>query len=156
MTRLSNLRSRLLEFYTSAEMTPQARGKHFEQWLGDLLGTYDLDPNLDIVNAGEQIDFTFWHGDLFVVGEARWRTDPVDTPQVRDFFGKLHERPAFALGLIVSMGGFTEPALGYISRHAGNRTVLTVGRSDLDAVLRGEPEFPTWLGRTLRHRLDHP
>ena len=145
-----------LEALDTSSMTPQARGLAFERWLGGFLRVYGVSPSLNVVNCGEQIDVTFWHGQLFVIGEARWRAMPVDTPQVRDFFGKLLERPPFTLGLVLSLGGFTEPAAGYLSRHAGSRTVLMASRGDLAAWLAASPEFPAWLELNLRRRLDHP
>jgi len=154
--RLVELHAELSGLTEAQDVTPQARGKQFENWLGELFALYDLAPSLNVVNQGEQIDFTFWKGDLFVMGEARWRSTNVDAPQVRDFFGKLRERPAFAVGLMISMSSFTQPALDYLSRFSGERTVLTLHREELERVLQEKPEFTEWLGQSLRRRLEHP
>lgn len=153
---LANLASSLAQLTTDSDLTPQQRGKKFEGWLRKLVEIYQLDATLDVQNFGEQIDFTFWIGGLFVVGEARWLAEPVDTPQVRDFFGKLCDRPPFVVGLIVSLSGLTEPARQYLSRHSAEHTVLTMDRSALDAVLASQPELPDWLKTALRERLEHP
>ena len=138
-------------------VTPQIRDKQFEDWLGALFRLYNLAPTLNVINEGEQIDFTFWINSLFVVGEARWPKEPVDTKQIRDFFGELLERPAFVVGLIIAMGGFTEPGVNYVRKRSGERTVLWLTRENLqDQILRAEPELPEWLDTTLRERLEHP
>jgi hypothetical protein len=153
---LGDLRAGLAELQATQDMTPRVRGKRFEGWLGDLFRIYKLDPTLDVVNDGEQIDFTFWKGDLFVVGEARWRTEAVEAKDVRDFFGKLTDRPSFAIGLMISISGFTEPALQYIGKHSGERAVLTLTGAGLEANLSGQPELSDWLDQALRARLEHP
>jgi len=140
----------------STRLTPQQRGKRFEAWLGNLFEVYALDRTLDVVNPGEQIDFTFWMGALFVVGEARWRKEEVDPKQVRDFFEKLRERPAFTVGLLISISGFTEASLDVLRKRSGERVVLTLQGERLNDILAGTPEFPDWLIRTLRERLEHP
>ena len=156
LTELTRLRTLLDNIAAAKKMTPQQRGKQFEAWLGDLFRLYDFNPTLDVVNVGEQIDFTFWKGDHFIVGEARWRTKNVNSPQVKDFFCKLLERPPYTLGLIISMANFTKPALDFLRKQSGQRTVLTMRGQDLRPILRGEPELPEWLSQTLRMRLEHP
>lgn len=153
--QLALLRSALVSLERSS-LAPQARGTALEPLLRDLLHVYGLNPVLNVTNSGEQLDVTFWHGQMFVIAEARWRADPVDTPQMRDFFGKLVERPPFTIGLMLSFSNFTGPALEYLSRHSGERTVLPATRGDLDCWLTAEPELPEWLARALRSRLEHP
>jgi hypothetical protein len=153
---LASLASVLVQLEADPNLKPQTRGKKFEGWLRDLFDVYKLDATLDVQNSGEQIDFTFWIGSLFVVGEARWHTAAVDSPQVRDFFGKLRERPPFVVGLVISLSGLTQPALEYLGRHSGEHTVLAMDRPALNAVLGGQPELPEWLNTALRHRLEHP
>ncbi|MCH8853066.1 MAG: restriction endonuclease [Planctomycetes bacterium] len=138
------------------EARPQKRGKEFERWIDQWLSLYKLSPVLDIQSPGEQIDFTFWHGDLFVLGEARWRKKPVSITQIRDFFGKLLDRPPFAIGLVISMSGFTGPALDYLEKHSGDRTVLTMDREAVELLLKGSPELGDWLRTTLRSKLERP
>ena len=156
LAALSLLADRLAALETNTTLRRQARGKRFEAWLGELFEVYALDATLDVRNDSEQIDFTFWLDSLFVIGEARWLKGPVDSPQVRDFFGKLGERPPFVVGLFVSMGGFTEPALDFARRNSGQRTLLTMPRNELDGILRADPELPAWVKRGLRARLAHP
>lgn len=153
--QLTELRSTLVSLETSS-LTPQARGSALEPWLRNLLQVCDVSPVLNVMNSGEQIDVTFWYGQMFVIAEVRCRAEPVDTAQMRDFFGKLVERPPFTIGLILSLSGFTDPALEYLSRRSGERTVLPATRDDLDCWLRAEPELPAWLARALRSRLEHP
>lgn len=154
--KLKKLSDQLEEFETTTSMTPQQRGKRFETWLGDLFAVYALETKLNIINSGEQIDFTFWKGDLFVVGEARWLATEVDPPQVRDYFEKLRERPSFAVGLLISISGFTEAALDVLRKRSGERLVLTLDHTQIQNILKGKPEFSDWLSKALRERLEHP
>ena len=154
--RLESLSSRFEVLEAGKSCTPQERGKKFEAWLGDLFDVYELEKTISVTSPGEQIDFTFWKGDLFVVGEARWLASPFDSPQARDFFGKLLERPSFAVGLAVSISGFTSGARDYFRKHSGERLVLTLDLRQIRQVLKGNPEFTAWLSSALRTRLEHP
>jgi hypothetical protein len=154
--RLRALSILLSTLEADVSISPQKRGKRFEEWLGDLFDVYSLEKTLNVINSGEQIDFTFWKGDLFVIGEARWHTLAVDAPQVRDFFEKLRERPSFAVGLLISMSGLTDGALDALRKRSGDRLVLTLDRDGLRDVLQLRPEFTDWLSRALRERLEHP
>jgi len=150
------LQETLRELETSPDLTPQQRGKLFEEWLGQWFRLYGAMPTLDVRNDGEQIDFTLWVGNLFVIGEARWLKGPVDCPQVRDFFGKLLNRPPFVIGMVISMAGFTHPALEYLRMRSGDRTVLTMTGEERWQTLRGNPELPSWFTQAVRSRLEHP
>ncbi len=78
--RLKQLASHRQAFLALEESTlsPQARGTALESWLRELLRLYEVDPVLNVVNPGEQVDVTFWFGQLFVLGEVRWRGSPMD------------------------------------------------------------------------------
>lgn len=100
--RIRALHSILLDELDALAMndsiSPQRRGKEFEKWFAGVFDVSQLRYTLDIRNEWEQIDFTVWLGSLFAIGEARWLKEPVDVPQVRDFFGKLMDRPPFVVG----------------------------------------------------------
>jgi hypothetical protein len=159
-SKLVALSAELSVIEASVDVPParrkNVRGTRFEKWLGDFFGAFGFKPNLNVVNPGEQIDFTDWLQNIFVIGEARWRAEPVGEDQVRDLFGKLAERPPFAIGLIISMSGFTDEALQYIQRMSGQRTMLTLDRSQLEQILAGAVALYDWLASALRERLEHP
>jgi hypothetical protein len=153
-SQLSQLKSSFLEIKTNEN--PQSRGKLFEKWITKLLSIYDFEPGSDIQNTGEQIDFTFLWGNVFILGEARWRKEKVDEPQVRDFMGKLLDRPPFVIGLMVSLSGYTKPSLEWISKHSGERTILIITQDDLSQILNQTIELNEWLRQSLRDKLEHP
>jgi hypothetical protein len=160
LRRLESLKQCLSKVEAVADVPmkrrPQVRGQRFEPWLGELFETEHLESTLNVQNKGEQIDFTFWVDSLFVIGEARWLQEPVDEKQLRDFFGKLHLRPAFVVGLVISMSGFTAPARELVRSLTRDRTILTMTRSDLEQILSGQSTLRAWLRHALRERLEHP
>jgi hypothetical protein len=140
----------------ASKRRPNVRGTRFEKWLGDFFGVFGFKPALNVVNPGEQIDFTEWLQNVFVIGEARWRAEAVGEDQIRDLFGKLAERPPFAIGLVISMTGFTQEAMQYTARLSGQRTILTMDRPELERILSGDVDLYKWLTSVLRDRLEHP
>ena len=152
---LTELREEFLKLEADSMLSPQTRGKLFESWLARFFEVWGFQTTLDIVNDWEQIDFTFWLGNLFVVAEARWLSRPVDSPQVRDFFGKLLDRPPFVIGLLISVSGFTDPSLKWLSNQSGNRTVLRLTRIDLMDAMAGTDDLDVILMSRLSSVLEH-
>jgi len=94
---------------------PQDRGRGFKRFLTKLLELFDLEPRLAHSLASEQIDgsVTFDTDDHIV--EARWTKDPVGR-DVDVFASKARRKGKNALGLLVSVSGFTRGALDAYSR----------------------------------------
>ncbi len=135
---------------------PQQRGHAFEALLVKLFELYNLSPQLDVRNPNEQIDFTFNYGMQFFLAEAKWHQEPIGTDKIRDFWGKLTDRPPIVAGLVISISGFTSPAIEWLSKQSGKRTVITATLDDLNALLSANPELPDWLDGQIRHRIEHP
>lgn len=150
------LLSQLNELANDTGLTPQQRGKRFEDWFQSLCAASNLRHSVNVQNDWEQLDFTVWLGNTFCVGEARWVKDPVDTKQVRDFFGKIMDRPPFVIGILVSISGFTSPALDWIESHTHDRTILTVDRDALTSCILGPSSFESHIIEQLNQRLNHP
>ncbi len=145
-----------LEDMQASHRTPQERGKEFERWMVALLDLYGMSPTLDVRNEVEQVDFSFWYGATLFIGEARWHSSPVSCSQVRDFWGKLLDRPPIVAGLLISISGLTKPASDWIRKHSGERTVLAMNPGDIASILSANPELPVWLWTSIRSRLEHP
>jgi hypothetical protein len=104
---LEGLKARFLDL--QSETDAHARGYAFESLLADLFLLYDLEPRLAYTLVTEQIDgsYTFDTDDYIV--EARWRADPADRGDGDIFAKKVQRKGKNAVGLFVSVNGFTEP-----------------------------------------------
>lgn len=104
---LEALRSRFLGL--QAETHVRQRGYEFESLLADLFALYDLEPRLAYKLDLEQIDgsFTFDTDDYII--EARWRKDATDRGDGDIFAKKVERKGKNAVGLFISVNGFTGP-----------------------------------------------
>jgi hypothetical protein len=103
----------LLERFTTlrGEADHQKRGKAFERLLTDLFALFDMEPRLAYSLEREQIDGSLsFDTDDYIV-EARWREDPVDRGDADIFATKVRRKGKNAVGLFISVNGFTKPAL---------------------------------------------
>lgn len=128
----------------------------FEEWLGTLFSAHGINYSLNVINDWEQIDFTANVGSIFCIGEARWMKDPVDTKQVRDFFGKLSDRPPFVIGILISISNYTAPAIEWISRHSQDRMIIPANRNDVLTIVSSANSFTYFVQERLEERLKHP
>lgn len=103
----------LLQRFTSlrGEADHQARGKAFERLLTDFFALFDMEPRLAYSLEREQIDGSLsFDTDDYIV-EARWRAEPVDRGDADIFATKVRRKGKNAVGLFISVNGFTKPAL---------------------------------------------
>jgi hypothetical protein len=104
---LEALRSRFLGLQSDRDV--RGRGYKFESLLADLFALYDLEPRLAYKLDLEQIDgsFTFDTDDYIL--EARWRADATDRGDGDIFAKKVERKGKNAVGLFISVNGFTGP-----------------------------------------------
>jgi predicted secreted protein len=103
------LRQRFLELQDESDH--QARGKAFERLLTNFFALFDMEPRLAYDLEREQIDGSLsFDTDDYVV-EARWRKEPVDRGEADIFAAKVRRKGKNAVGLFVSVNGFTSAAL---------------------------------------------
>lgn len=103
----------LLQRFTTLrdEVDHQMRGKAFERLLTDFFALFDMEPRLAYSLEREQIDGSLsFDTDDYIV-EARWRADPVDRGDADIFATKVRRKGKNAVGLFISVNGFTKPAL---------------------------------------------
>jgi len=91
-------------------MTPQQRGKCFEQLLTSLLLLFDMEPRLAYDLEREQIDGSLSFDTDDYIAEARWRHEPAGRGDADIFAAKVHRKGKNALGLFVSIEGLTKDA----------------------------------------------
>jgi Restriction endonuclease len=106
---INELKQRFMQMHS--ETDPHARGKRFELLLTDLFVIYDMEPRLAYDLAHEQIDGSLsFDTDDYIV-EARWRKNPTSRGDADIFAAKVKRKGKNALGLFVSVNGFSQDAL---------------------------------------------
>ena len=136
-------------FEISIEQNPQKRGYLFEKFLNELFQLFDLEPKESFKVLGEQIDgaFTFDHQDYLM--EARWRKEPTQPGDLRDFAGKISDKLKVALGLFVSFNGFSSESLQIDS--PALKSMILMDGADIMAVLDRRIGLTDMLFRKRRH-----
>jgi hypothetical protein len=128
------LRDRLNELW---DMDAQRRGYAFEAYLKDLFDAFNLKAREPFRLIGEQIDGSFELGHETYLLEAKWQQDKIGAGDLHGFHGKLEQKAAWARGLFVSFGGFTDVGLHAFGR--GKRVICMEGKDIFDALDRNLP-----------------
>lgn len=128
--------------------SPQDRGRAFEPFLGRLFDLFDMEPRLAYSLEREQIDgsVTFDTDDYIV--EARWRNQRTSHGDADIFASKVRRKGKNALGLFVSIGGFSQDAF---DEYSHSTPFLAVDGTDLMCVLDGRIGLDDLLRRKKRH-----
>lgn len=105
---LDALRQRL---YDLRDLPPQRRGYEFEGFLKELFDSSKLQARSPFSLVGEQIDGSFQLGHETYLIEAKWVRDPIGVAELHTFHGKLDQKAAWARGVFISYGGFTQEGL---------------------------------------------
>jgi hypothetical protein len=129
----------------------QRRGYELERLLSDLLALYDLEPRLSYVTAAEQIDGSFRLDTDDYILEAKWRTTAASREQADVFAAKVRTKGRNALGLFVSINGFTST---FIDRFADSTPFITMDGEDLFMVLDDRIRLDDALRAKRRHAND--
>ena len=143
---LESLKQRFLGLQT--ETDAHARGYALETLLADLFLLFDLEPRLSYSLPAEQIDgsFTFDTDDYIV--EARWRADPVDRGDGDVFASKVRRKGKNAVGLFVSINGFTSKLL---QAYSESTPFITMDGADMFAVFDGRIRLDDLIRIKKRH-----
>ncbi len=138
LDRQSALSAKLSEIEA---LSPQRRGKALEGVLADALRAQGCRCEEDQGGKGEQIDLVAESGLGFFVCECKWEKKPIQGGVVDQMVSRMGRRPAFFVGVIFSMSGFTPNAYEIATRALGNRTVLLVGEKETRGIIQGERSF---------------
>ncbi|WP_329177269.1 restriction endonuclease [Streptomyces sp. NBC_01477] len=147
--RLSDLKDEFLRL--ESEPNRQKAGREFEPFLNQLFRLFDLDPRLSYSLPYEQIDGSITYDtDVYIV-EAKWLKEPVEVHYLGSFVEKVRHKGKNALGLYISVHGFTR---GAKERYAEGTCFITMEGIDLFAVLDGHTTLDELLSRKKRHAND--
>lgn len=130
---LAELKDRFLSLQ-SGNMKPQERGRALEPFLYDLFALFDLEPRVAYKLESEQIDGSFRLDTDDYILEAKWTQDRAGRPEADLFAAKVRTKGKNAVGLFLSINGFTED---FISRFREGTPFLTMDGTDLYLILEG-------------------
>src|SRR5207248_2596950 len=131
-----------------SESDAKARGHSLEPLLTDLFVLFDMEPRLAYSLEHEQIDGSLsFDTDDYIV-EARWRKDPVSRGDADIFATKVRRKGKNALGLFVSILGFTSDA---IEQYAEATPFMALDGADLYLVLEQRIRLDDLLKLKKRH-----
>jgi Restriction endonuclease len=128
----------------------QAAGLLLERLLWRLLYLYRLQPGEAFRVEGQQIDGSFkLDGSLYLL-EAKWTTDKLGGEAINWFDKKVRSKSRYTRGLLVSVNGYTEPALKEYRTNSQPAALLIDG-AHLEHVLHGKERLPEMLTRLSDH-----
>lgn len=127
---------------------PQRRGKAFEGFINQLFGLFDLEPRVAYSLGREQIDGAFSFNTDDYVLEARWWKTPIGRDHLDVFKTKISRKGKNALGLYISISGFTKDA---IDEYSDSAPFITMDGMDFMAVLDERVRLDDLLLRKKRH-----
>lgn len=132
----------------TASDDPHGRGRLFEGFLNKLFTLFDMEPRLAYDLEREQIDGSLsFDTDDYIV-EARWRQDPTDRGDCDIFANKVRRKGKNALGIFVSVNGFTGDAL---QEYSHSTPFVVMDGDDLFCVLDQRVRLDDLLKRKKRH-----
>jgi hypothetical protein len=130
---------------------PQRRGLELERLLNDLFALFDLEPRFSYVIGTEQIDGSFrFDTDDYIV-EARWRALPTSRGDGDVFAKKVERKGKNALGLFVSVNGFSAD---FLQEYSTRTPFITLDGGDLMAVLEERMALTELISAKKRHAND--
>lgn len=143
---LDDLKSRFVQLDKSGDVA--ARGNAFQNFLAELFSLFDMEPRLDYSLEREEIDGSLSFDTDDYILEARWRRQPTSREYVDVFATKVRRKGKNALGLFVSVNGFTKDAL---DSYREATPFTTMDGVDLFAVLDQRVRLDDLLRRKKRH-----
>jgi hypothetical protein len=145
---LGELKQRYMKMSVDTAAGPQQRGRDFERFLFDLFDLFDLEPRFSYSLEREQVDGAFhFHTDDYTL-EAKWTSTAIERSILDIFKTRVGDKGKNALGLFVSVNGFSKGAIDQYSR---GTPFITMDGADLYAVLDQRVSLDDLLGRKRRH-----
>lgn len=144
--RLAELKEEFLRL--QMDTNRQRAGREFETFLNDLFNLYDMRPRLGFELEYEQIDGSFTFDTDDYVLEAKWLKEAVESGQLMQFNDKVRRKGKNALGLFISVNGFSSGARAAFRE---GTSFLTMDGTDLFCVLDDRVGLDDLLAHKKRH-----
>jgi Restriction endonuclease len=143
---LADLKAEFFVMHTSDD--PHGRGLKFEGFLNRLFGLFDLEPRAAYSLEREQIDGAFSFDTDDYILEAKWWKKPIGRGHLDEFRTKVSRKGKNALGLYISVNGFTQDAR---DEYKSATPFITMTGEDLFAVLEERIRLDDMLRRKKRY-----
>ncbi len=144
---LARLAARLDEL--AAEIGKQEAGYRFQDWFYDMLDYFEVASRRPYVTAGRQIDGSVTVDGTTYLNELKFTREQATGPDVDILHKKVHDKSDNTMGIMVSMSGYSKPAMDGAS---GPRSlILLLDYSHLYLLLTGAMSFTELVTRIRRH-----
>lgn len=144
---LSTLAARLDKLAT--DIGTQEAGYSFQQWYYDMLDYFEVPSRRPYVTAGRQIDGSVTVDGTTYLNELKFTREQATGPDIDILHKKVHDKSDNTMGIMISMSGYSKPALDGAS---GPRSlILLLDYSHLYLLLTGAMSFTELIGRIRRH-----
>jgi hypothetical protein len=138
-----------VRFLSLSDMTdPHGRGYALECFLNDLFGLFDFEPRAAYSLKHEQIDGAFSFDTDDYILESKWWKKAMGRDSLDVFAAKINRRGKNALGLYVSVSGFSPDGRAV---YQYSTPFITMEGADLLAVLEERVRLDDLLRRKKRH-----
>jgi hypothetical protein len=134
--------------------SPQERGRQFQKLVALLAREEGWRVDEGVLGPGEEIDVVLNRDDSFYLLECRWKGEPVEPKEIRDFTGKLQKRSGVQ-GVFVSMSGYTQEARNEVEVVAGDSPIVLVGPGEVADLFIGALNFNGMLTEKKRSLVLH-
>lgn len=143
---LDRLKLKFFEMHQATD--PHARGIQFEGFLNELFGLFDMEPRAAYSLEREQVDGAFsFETDDYIL-EAKWWKKAIGRSQLDVFKTRIDKKGKNALGLYISINGFSQEAL---DEYSAATPFITMDGVDILAVLEEHLRLDYMLRRKKRH-----
>ena len=144
---LENFDLRLKEL--AGQLGSQDAGYAFQDWFYDLMDFFEVQNRRPYVTDGRQIDGSITIAGTTYLVETKFTTGQAGGPDIDIFHKKVTDKADNTMGVMVSISGYSEPA---ISGASGRRTpLLLMDHRHLYLALSGTTTFSEIVGRIRRH-----
>jgi hypothetical protein len=144
---LSNFR----EEYHKMQQNPdaQSRGYEFQSFLERLFKLWQLNPRAAYRTEHDEIDGSIeLDGEVYLL-EARWRSRPTDKEDLSNFYFKIENKANWTRGIFISISGFNEQALNYLTSNSILNFIAIRG-GEIELILDGKVDLLDMLRKKVR------
>lgn len=124
-------------------------GYAFQDWFFDLVAYFEIDHRRPFKTDGREIDGSVTHDGTTYLCELKFAAEAAGAPGVEVFRRKVETKADNTMGIMVSMAGFTGPA---VTAAGGERSpILLLSYQHLYAVLGGVMKLGELISRVRRY-----
>ncbi|MFD0344929.1 restriction endonuclease [Kitasatospora aburaviensis] len=130
----------LLTAYKDLRQAPpggqQRRGQKFNALLAELLQAWGLTARHSVrgVDGLDETDVFFTAEQTNYILEAKWEAEPINAEPLIKLADRLNNRPPGTRGIVLSVSGYTQPALEWVKRR---QDILLLDITHIEALLCG-------------------